>query len=373
MDFLIEQGFVPFLRLRNEPIPLQLTAAEYVIGLGYFFDRQQQLVTLFEPNNLFVNEKGELKILYRGIKGLMPAEGFDAEPIIDQVKRLLLLLFTSARFDELRLNGLPFAKTKAKVGQKRIVARILEAPGFPELLTVMKNERKEREEEAATEEKKRQEQAQQQRATTGRFPLSFAGQKKWLYIAAASWVVSLIVAYMIGSSQSTVVENQETKPEFLEGMRQSSLQQFSEAAKEFAKLDFKQLSKTDQRIVLLAYLYSGQAPKAIALDPTFAETVATYYGQINKPEELAKIKSNHPSIRFEQAYANKNYEEVIKLQNQVILDQRRREIVVTAYLEQGQLTEAKKLVDHFKDPALNKLVTEYKPNNQNNPNNQNEK
>ena len=139
-------------------------------------------------------------------------------------------------------------------------------------------------------------------------------------------------------------------------MRQAALQEFNEASASFKKVDFKKLSKTDQRIVLLSYLFSGQAQTALQLDPSFVEEVANYYGVVNKQEELLKIKSNHPSIRFEQEYAKKNYQAVIQLQDKVTLDQRRRKAVVTAYLELGQVDQAKQFANKFRDPELSKMI-----------------
>lgn len=351
MTFQIEQGFVPFLQLRKESSALQLDASEYVIGLGYFFSRQKELVTLFEPNNLFINDKGELKILYRGVNGLMPAEGFEAEPILDQVKRLLLLLFTSARFDELRIHGLEFAKTKTKAGQKRIVQRILQAKEFRDLLTAIKTEREERETE-------KEEREQTTLNVSNRRPF-FQNQKVWLVGIGVAWVFSLVIAYVLGMGQKTPVDaGPEIDPKFLAGLKYASLQRFEEASKEFAALEFKKFGKIDKQIILLSYLYAGQPQKVLTLDPSFAEAVAHYYSQVNKPEELTKIKSKHPAILFEQAYAKKNYQQLIQLQKQVTLDQRRRKIVLQAYLQLGNVDQAKLFAKKFNDPALTKILNE---------------
>lgn len=351
MTFQIEQGFVPFLQLRKESTSLQLDASEYVIGLGYFFTRQKKLVTLFEPNNLFINEKGKLKILYRGVRGLMPAEGFDAEPILDQVKRLLLLLFTSARFDELRIHGLEFAKTKTKAGQKRIVQRILQAEEFRDLLTAIKAERVDRETE--------EEDKEPSKVKVSHRPSFLKNQKVLLVGVGVAWIFTFIIAYVLGASQTTSVEDgPEIDPKFLKGLKYASLQQFEEAAKEFDTLEFQKFGKTDQHIMLLTYLYSGQPQKVLTLDPSFAEAIAHYYSQVDKPEELAKIKSKHPAILFEQAYSKKNYQQLIQLQNKVTLDQRRRKIVLQAYLQMGNVDQAKQFANQFNDPTLAKMLNE---------------
>src|SRR5690606_20453855 len=109
---------------------------------------------------------------------------------------------------------------------------------------------------------------------------------------------------------------------------------------------------------LLSYLYAGQPQKVLTLDPSFAEAVAHYYSQVNKPEELTKIKSKHPAILFEQAYAKKNYQQLIQLQKQVTLDQRRRKIVLQAYLQLGNVDQAKLFAKKFNDPALTKILNE---------------
>ena len=362
MSFQIEQGFVPFLLLRQKDIHHKLNAAEYLVKLGYFFSNQQEFITIFDPLNFFVNDSGVIKILYRGIKGLMPAEGYENESVLDQIKRMLLILFTSARFDELRIHGLSFAKTKTKAGEKRMVLQILKAENFRDLLGALQQERQRREKQKHQD----QNDANNLPEKKGFWHIwlhrfSSLDIKKQLLIGLGVWVLSLGVVFWLGRNTAPEpAPTLEVPNEFLEGLRQASLQEYDEASKAFQKVNFQKLSKTDQRIVLLSYLFSGQAQTALRLDPTFGEEVASYYGIVNKPKELLNIKSNHPAIQFEQAYAKKDYKKVIQLQSKVALDKRRRKAVVTAYLEQGQRQQAENFAKKLKDPELTKMIQEYK-------------
>lgn len=359
MKFTIEKDYVPLLMFRKSTMDQKLNAAEFLIKIGYFFMNQKELITVFDPLNFFVNTNGEMKILYRGIKGLMPAEGYQDESILDQVKRLLLLLFTSARYDELRIHGLSFAKTKTKAGEKRIVLMILKAEGFPELLGAIQEERRKRQKEEKTVKLEPEEPPFKKWSLIQKFT-SLDGKKRIL-ISAGIWVFSLVIAFVLGRSFAPAPPpSYDVTPDFLEGLRQAALQEFDEASKAFKKIDFNQLSKTDQRIVLLSYLFSGQAQTALRLDPNFGEDVANYYSIVDKPEELLKIQSKHPSIRFEQEYAKKNYQAVIQLQNRVTLDKRRRKAIVTAYLELGQVDQAERFVKKFPDSELAKMVNDSK-------------
>lgn len=359
MNFVIEKGFIPFLMMRKGNMDSRLHAAEFLIKLGYFFFNQQEMFTIFDPLNFFVNANGEIKVLYRGIKGLMPAEGYENEPILDQVKRMLLLLFSGARYDELRIHGLSFAKSKTKAGEKRIVFRILQAENFQSLLDEIQVERQERQKEEKELKTEPEATSTNKRFWIQRF--SLMDWKKKIIIGSSVWLLSLVVSFILGTSRTpTPPPSSEVTPAFLEGLRKAALQEFDEASTAFQKVDYKKLSKTDQRIVLLSYLFSGQAQLALRLDPAFVEDVANYYSIVDKPEELLKIKSNHPSIRFEQEYAKKNYPAVIQLQSQVTLDQRRRKAVLTAYLAQGQVDKAELFAKKFRDPELTKMIKNHK-------------
>jgi|GEM_PF-3990508 len=362
MQFQIENGFIPFLMLRKKEIQHKLNAAGYLVKLGYFFSNQQEFITVFDPLNFFVNASGEIKILYRGIKGLMPAEGYEDEPVFDQVKRLLLLLFTSARFDELRIHGLSFARNKTKASDKRIVQQILNATNFSDLLNALQAEQQQRKQQEDVAEQQSEEKAKVPAFLSNWFDWFLSlDLKRQLLIGLGAWVLSLIVFFLLGRvSVSAPEPTFDVSPQFLEGLRQASLQDYQEAARAFEKVDYKKLSRTDQRIVLLSYLFSGQAPKALQLDPTFGEEVASYYSLVNKPDELLRIKSNHPAIQFEQANAKKDYKRVIELQNKVTLDKQRRKTVITAYLELGQIAQAENFAKKWKDPELDKIIQQYK-------------
>ena len=199
MKFVIEKGFIPFLMIKKANMESKLNAAEFLVKLGYFFFNQQEMFTIFDPLNFFVNDEGEIKVLYRGIKGLMPADGYEDEPILDQVKRMLLLLFSGARYDELRIHGLSFAKSKTKAGEKRIVLRILQAENFPSLLGSIQTERKERQKE---EKEVKQEQETTSRNTSWLRRFSALDRKKQIVIGLAGWILSVVAAFIWGNQSS---------------------------------------------------------------------------------------------------------------------------------------------------------------------------
>lgn len=144
LSYLIEPDFFPLDILRQKDDPqLKISSAESLIEIGLYFESQDRLVTVFEPPNFFVSTEGKVKFLYRGVAGLMPAQGYEEEPIIDQVKRLILYLFTDARFSELNHYGLSYADRKLDPGSVRIGKRILRAGSFEQMTRALQAERRE--------------------------------------------------------------------------------------------------------------------------------------------------------------------------------------------------------------------------------------
>lgn len=140
-SYQVSTEFVPFLQARLFDRHIRLSMIDQLTRLGYYFDTQERLATVFQPVNFFTDGQGRIKLLYQGLKGLMPADGYDQEPLFDQIRRLSLMLFSEARYDELRINGLKASYPKAFSGERPWIKKILQAIDLNDLLTLISNER----------------------------------------------------------------------------------------------------------------------------------------------------------------------------------------------------------------------------------------
>ncbi|SFI68251.1 type VII secretion protein EssB/YukC [Thermoflavimicrobium dichotomicum] len=388
LDFLVEPGYLPLNRVQIEGTKeLKLAISEKLIAIAKYFEGQTELQTVFKPINFFANDKGEIKILYRGVKDILPSEGYTEESVYDQIKRLILWLFCSARFDELRINGFQFANQRIIEEHRRIIKRVIHAKTYDELLTVIAKEKEEiQKEKLMVEENSSQDSSKVQK----RLKVNLAQVNpfnKWVKVVAlVSAAAVLFVAYgylfdtteasnithenkpvqkdkIVSSIPSTPLKKTEVSPEsnnpsLLKGLRLAAQHLYEEATKEFDQVDYKKLNKEDRQIVLFSYLMAGRAQKAIDLEPAFIKSVVDYYVKTNNVEGMNKLKSNDPLVQFEKAVINKDLDEIIKLEKQIPRDDRRNRIIVNAHMLKMDFTGAYAFAEEIKDIKLMIYVKE---------------
>lgn len=130
------------------------------------------------------------------------------------------------------------------------------------------------------------------------------------------------------------------QPAVIEGLRLAATQQYKEATKYFDQISYHQLQKDDQKAVLFSYLLAGNAKKALDLEPSFAESVVSYYIANDNIKQVKNLKSDAPVVKFEKAVLEKDAQKIITLKNNVPLNGRREKIIVDAYIVKNQVKEA---------------------------------
>ena len=137
-------------------------------------------------------------------------------------------------------------------------------------------------------------------------------------------------------------------------LRSFGMQQYDEALKYFEQIDFQRLEATDQDMMLLSYLFTGQATRAIELSPDFAETVVNYYKTTNNIEVLRQLATKVQSrvLDFEVAVDNGDYWKVIELKEFVLMKADRHQAIVQAYVALDNLHKARQYADEVGDRTL---------------------
>lgn len=126
MHFQPEVNCIPINKFKSIATEKQkLNFSKNVLNLANYLRENNDINTVLETSNIFVHKDGDIKLLYRGIKILMPAIGFNEEALETQIKRLILFMFSAAKFDELRLNGLNIANNTSIEGWHDFVRKIL--------------------------------------------------------------------------------------------------------------------------------------------------------------------------------------------------------------------------------------------------------
>ncbi|MBA4492977.1 type VII secretion protein EssB/YukC [Paenactinomyces guangxiensis] len=361
LKYKVEPDFVSLESINRKKTDrvTKLNITENLAKLGEFFEQRNQLNTVFQPLNFYVNPDGLVKVLYCGVKNLLPAVGYEEEPIFEQVKRLIVFLFSDASFDRLRENGWDYAVQKVRNGDFWIVKQVLKAETYQDLYRMVRSEIEELIKLEDQKVKRSKGQGLLFRFTKEKKPLIKKSRlsKRELLITAlfcSAIFLSFTAGYLYQQSGKPPVkspavsakapvppkEKTSKPPALTRGYHYISLKEYKKAVHEFEQLDFHQLDRDDQKKVLFAYLYAGQGQKALELDPDFAEVVVDDYIAKKNIRGIKELKSDLPVVRFEQAVLRQDPETILQLQDKVKLDPRRSKIIVDAYIQTKQYKAA---------------------------------
>jgi uncharacterized membrane protein YukC len=353
---------------------IRLTIAAELTRLAYYIETQEMVTTVFHPLNFFVNQAGRVKVMYRGLKGLLPAEGYDGEPVVEQIKRLIAILFSGAKFQEIVVGGQKVAFKKAPVAERAWIRKIFAATDLNQLLNDIRDERQRlvvEEEEVSVPLLKRQTDITSPQLTISTHPATTKDMATKVQSLVRSFLqsrfgfIALLVVLFLVSFFSLIQLRQGTSDEeqaiLMQGLRQVAWEQYSSAAEQFAKLDFEQLSKEDQMAVIFTYLRAGKYTKVISLDPKYAEVVVQYLIKKGEYEQLVRINSNAPEVLFEKAAQKKDLDQMQQLKGKVRMDLRRKKLLVDAYLAQMDFEGARQFVEKDGTIELKQYLYEHIP------------
>lgn len=176
-----------------------------------------------------------------------------------------------------------------------------------------------------------------------------------LLFSIGSWFLSK------GSSENvnTIAQEQaETEDVLVNALKKFSMKEYEESAKLFDGVEYEALNDDDKDLMLLSYLFSDQPEKAIELEPSFDESVISYYKarhSMQKLRDLAEIVESK-AIDFEIAVSDKDYWTIVELKESVKMKGERPQIIINAYLQLENIEGAKKFAKKVNDENLIELV-----------------
>lgn len=393
--YQVESGFFTFERARVQFMrDTKLNIAVNMIRIGEYFQSQGQIGTVFQPANFFADGYGNVKMMYRGLLNSMPNWGFTDEPVFEQIKRLVLLLFSSAKFDELRFNGHNYANQKLLEDFKRVGKRILQTQSFEEMDKVLK---KEYEELIQEEEKRKAEEPQEK----GSFLTIFkpkpvtpthqivrppsAEQKRakenrnilLMMIGMGLVLVLYLGMEMFGGEEDQKQANKpigtsQTNDPSKDGPKKAQpgksisvnehlyqalvhygVKDYEKASKEFDQLQSKDLPNEEKKIAYYTYYRMYEVDKAISLFDTKIDDMVEDYYDDNKIKVFLQSKSTHPDVLFAKALANQNVDEMIALlKKNNNLNEFKGKRVIELLVKQNKLKEANDFAANSKSKAL---------------------
>ncbi|CAG7643592.1 type VII secretion protein EssB/YukC [Paenibacillus allorhizosphaerae] len=347
----IEEGYRPFEKVRTNPLDSKLHIVESLICLGEYTEelyRTQGLTIILEPVNLYVDSLHRVKAAFTGIDTILPSSGFHDDDILEQVKRLILMLFSSVPFQSMKSRGIGTARDKPAPGAQEFLMTILRCKSFEDLRLAAAHQRDHMdlvEKEMAAMKK--------ERIRTG-----LGEYRKWIWMGASFFVVVMVglmlFIYSAGfnsgksAAHAAALAGAEPEPEpivredVLKALRLGAGGKYREAILLFQKIDPKELKDDDKYAYATALWKRGAGLMALDVYPDKEIIDLVVQDFVDKKNTLAikQIKLDAPVVKFEKAVIDGNAKTIIEQRKAFELDKRRSKIVAEAFMKENNLDEA---------------------------------
>ncbi|MCJ7840237.1 hypothetical protein MUB24_04775 [Lederbergia sp. NSJ-179] len=389
----LPEGFKKLHVYKDANLALQKRISKNIIKIQRI--QGTQFTTYLDPNNIYCNQAGEVKFVYRGIRSVLPPEQEDGKEFVFRIKCLILSIFTGISFNELINKTLPNIPIDQpwieEIGKAKSLAEI------DQVLSVEGDEPREKQIHARTNHSGQSKSKNQQGKRTS--PLSTNQEKsknlesqgnkkqrtevfykrKW-FVALGFLIIGLlmgatIIQYMkVKPYEHALMSNHQNKltlkkeleeskqayaeqSKLLSAYQHLAIGEVDEAMKYFK--DKNQLSPDELKVVTNYYIKQNtpaSLKKAAELDSESHPTVAEKLAALKSEEAnkvLASLQSESANVKIEQAWLKKEYEQVINLYNESLKDQpRAKTLAANSYYHLKKLADAMKLAKETKDIPL---------------------
>lgn len=334
---------------------LNILAVEKLVGTQY--------TTLIHPDNIYVNEQGDIKFAQRGIRFVLSADEFTRRQVIHEVKPIIIGLFSAVNYADInKINIDELAQ------EQPLIREIQEAVTIKELRNVIS--------QFAT--------VTNTIKTDGILKKSFQKYNKSKIVVPAGLVLGMVLGMLLLYMIKVVPM---TEASTAEADQQKELTEVKEALEaEIAENDkliesyhlavtgrveeaiasFEGIEKLDeeaQHTLIEQYIKLGTVDsliKASKLDPAYNVKVVNELRSIEGEEAqqaILDIESEAPEVTIEQAWINEDFERVIDIYSDLSDNDRAKYLAGSSYLELDNHKEALKLGEELnnKDMQINSL------------------
>ncbi|RAL24419.1 hypothetical protein [Thermoflavimicrobium daqui] len=381
VKYQVDQGYLPLSFIKDGlTLEQKLDISLGIIDISRFFEKNSQFVLALDPVNiLFHKEEKQVRILYVGIRGIMPIAKEHEGLVNDQVKKFFESLF---QYTDRIFKSLPPHEQMANIQLRQSIenAKNLdelesllrkEQEGLPNRMERLIKWQKEEEERKKQERKKavRKKAIQKKHSLSKEDVIKIVNnyRKRKLRLNIMLGVIAIIVGvtsfflsqkYLFPTNQM----DQQMEDNLKKGKDLAALQKYEEAVQHFNKIKLTNLGKEDTQIILTSYLNAKQPQKIIELEPSLTNDIINFYIKIKDFDTIKKLKPQHPIIQFEQAIIKQDEKTVISLKDQVPLDDRRKMMIAFAMLAENDLKKALGFAKEQKQQALEETLSNIEKN-----------
>ncbi|WP_078412163.1 type VII secretion protein EssB/YukC [Priestia abyssalis] len=338
--YQIEEGFMPLSKAREQSILSKLAIAENLLNFKELMD--SRYVTFMYPENIYFRSLQEVKLIYRGLRGLTnPSDG----NYLYHIQCLIVYIFTKHSFHSVKQKGL-YSIYK---NTSEFLRHIIDAKTFEDLHTAIVHERERVKEQYIRE--------------TDHKTKAYGLRKKFVVLGGIALLAFIILVSVGPFAINHSPNEEEVKAE------EQDLKLVRKALRENEQLlnlyrlyykksheeiienleNEKNLSEEEKQLLKEAYIATKRYSKAISVSSE--ERILNYLIK-NDPAGIETLKADSPNVRFEQAYFRKDWDQVIGLRSKATMDERRQTIVVDAYLSRNQVAQAYNFAKEYLNTPL---------------------
>lgn len=374
----------------KQTIATNLLSVEQLIGTQY--------TTLIHPDNIYVNNDGDVKFAHRGIRSVLPPEEMNAVQLIHEVKDIILYLFTSHEYREIKDSehvdsSEPMVKNiqaATSIEQIRKSLQLVETPMNTKSKPPVQKPKKPVNEQVilSKEEKVKQpkKQAEPKQPKPGKQqkqvePKKEAPKKKTSLLTGLliGLIIGMLALYAVKvmplTKETTAAEQENNKQQEMLTDENKTLQSdldnnetiinayhsalvgdVEEAINLFEKAD--ELDENAHLALIEQYIELNSVESYIKLakmsDAYKINAVDGLVGLDSKEanDAILDIESNEPEVKIEQAWINKEHEDVIEQYKSNADNKRAKLLAAKSYIELENTKESMKLGKELKNKDI---------------------
>ncbi|GAB2536059.1 type VII secretion protein EssB/YukC [Gracilibacillus alcaliphilus] len=325
-------------------IAMQILEVEKIVGTQY--------TTRIHPDNIYVNEQGDVRFAQRGIRFVLTTDELTKQQVVEEVKPVIIGLFNGRRYEEVHSNidkwaqDQPFMKAIQQAATIKQLRTIISQPQTADNPSKSDNSSKEKLQKFFK-------------------PKILVPTGLVLGMVAGMLLLYAIKVVPMSEATTTAANQQQQQQEelikekealeaeianngkIIEGYHFAATGEVEEAIASFESME--QLDEEAQQTLIDQYIKLGTVDsltKASQMDPSSHIRVVNELRSIEGEEAqqaILDIESDAPEVEIEQAWINKDFDRIIDIYGTISDNDRAKYLAARSYLEKNNHKEAMKL------------------------------
>lgn len=339
----------------KQKIASKLLSVKKIIGTQY--------TALIHPDNIYINENGDVKFAHRGIRAVLPPKELTSHQLINEMKIILLYLFSSYSFADLTAADLEKLEVRDP-GIKKVIA----AESFKQLEHALKEVKPEEnpkyKKPAAAIKEKVQKPQQRLSLLSGLLLGILIGMMALYFIKVVPLTEASTVTANNQSEKEEKLANEkeelksllETNRKTMHGYRSALVGDTEEAIVILEGIE--KLDESANRTLIEQYIKLNSVDsltKAASLSEEYHSKILEKLKELKSEEAnqaILDMKSDLPEVKIQQAWLNSDYKKVTEIFNQNPDVNNGKFLAAKSYIELKNHEEALKLGKELKNKEI---------------------